>query len=36
QNQVFGKFSGAIRLSSGETVTLENAVGFAERVFNKW
>ena len=36
QNQVFGKFSGTVRLSSGETVTLDGAVGFAERVFNKW
>ena len=36
QNQVFGKFSGTVRLSSGESITPENAVGFAERVFNKW
>lgn len=36
QNQVFGKFSGNVRLSSGETVTLDGDVGFAERVFNKW
>ena len=36
QNQVFGKFSGTVRLLRGETVTLDGAVGFAERVFNKW
>ena len=36
QNQVFGEFSGSIRLASGEIITLSNAVGFAERVFNKW
>lgn len=36
QNQVFGNFSGEILLSSGERVMLENAMGFAERVFNKW
>ena len=36
QNQVFGKFSGNILLSSGESITLDEAVGFAERVFNKW
>ena len=36
QNQVFGKFDGTVLLSDGEEVTLEGAVGFAERVFNKW
>ena len=36
QNQVFGKFSGTVRLSTGETLTLDGAFGFAERVFNKW
>ena len=36
QNQVFGKFSGSILLSSGERITLDGAVGFAERVFNQW
>ena len=36
QNQVFGRFSGSVRLGSGEILSLEGAVGFAERVFNKW
>lgn len=36
QNQVFGKFSGKVRLALGEEVTLTDAVGFAERVHNKW
>ena len=36
QNQVFGKFSGKVRLASGEEITLEDAIGFAERVKNKW
>ena len=36
QNQVFGKFSGTVTLSSGEVLEIENAVGFAERVYNKW
>ena len=36
QNQVFGKFSGSIRLSDGEVLELTDAVGFAERVYNKW
>lgn len=36
QNQVFGKFKGDILLSNGEKITLDDAVGFAERVFNKW
>ena len=36
QNQVFGSFQGKVILASGEEVTLEKAVGFAERVSNKW
>ena len=36
QNQVFGKFSGTVTLKSGEVLTLSDAVGFAERVYNKW
>ena len=36
QNQVFGKFSGILLMSNGEKVELTDAVGFAERVFNKW
>ena len=36
QNQVFGRFAGSVLLSDGEEITLDGAVGFAERVFNKW
>ena len=36
QNQVFGRFDGTVILCGGETVTLSGAVGFAERVSNKW
>ena len=36
QNQVFGKFSGTVLLANGEPISLSEAVGFAERVFNKW
>ena len=36
QNQVFGKFYGVAILKSGEKVAIDGAVGFAERVFNKW
>jgi len=36
QNQVFGKFYGTATLHNGEKVAIDGAVGFAERVFNKW
>ena len=36
QNQVFGKFSGTVTLSNDEVLAVEDAVGFAERVYNKW
>jgi len=36
QNQVFGRFEGTVLLSTGEEITLDGALGFAERVFNKW
>lgn len=36
QNQVFGKFDGTVTLKSGEVISVSGAVGFAERVFNKW
>ena len=36
QNQVFGKFSGTIKLKDGKVVTLREQIGFAECVFNKW
>jgi len=36
QHQVFGKFFGTVTLRSGERIEINGAVGFAERVFNKW
>jgi len=36
QNQVFGLFSGTVVLDDGTIITLENELGFAEKVFNKW
>jgi len=36
QHQVFGRFFGTAILQSGEKVAIDGAVGFAERVFNKW
>ena len=35
QHQVFGKFNGTIK-TSGETIKFKDAIGFAERVENKW
>ena len=36
QNQVFGKFSGYFVLDDGTKVEIEDAYGFAEKVYNKW
>lgn len=36
QHQIFGHFNGQIILDSGETVAVENLLGFAEKVRNKW
>ena len=36
QHQVFGRFSGTVKLNDGTTVTLSDFTGFAEKVFNKW
>lgn len=36
QNQVFGYFSGKAILDDGKEITLDRALGFAEKVFNKW
>lgn len=35
-HQVFGYFSGKCVLDDGEVVELKNALGFAEKVHNKW
>lgn len=36
QNQVFGKFSGTLKLSDGKVVEIKEMIGFAECVYNKW
>lgn len=36
QHQIFGKFSGTAILDDGTSVQLTDALGFAEKVFNKW
>ena len=36
QHQVFGRFSGVVRLDDGREIRLERFHGFAEKVFNKW
>lgn len=36
QHQVFGKFSGRVVLDGGEQLEIKDALGFAEKVFNKW
>lgn len=36
QHQVFGHFSGTVKLDDGTVLTLHNFFGFAEKVFNKW
>lgn len=36
QNQVFGKFTGTIRLKDGKVIEIKEMLGFAECVFNKW
>ena len=36
QHQVFGYFNGTARLDDGRVVKIENLLGFAEKVYNKW
>lgn len=36
QHQVFGKFSGKVILDDGKVIELKDAMGFAEKVFNKY
>ena len=36
QHQVFGRFSGVVRLDDGTEIRLSEFLGFAEKVFNKW
>jgi hypothetical protein len=33
---VFGRFSGTVVLDDGTTLAVQNLVGFAEKVRNKW
>ena len=36
QHQVFGYFNGTARLDDGRVLKIENLLGFAEKVYNKW
>ena len=36
QHQVFGRFSGRVMLDDGSAIRVENLIGFAERVHNRW
>lgn len=36
QHQLFGAYSGTLTLDDGSLITLDNAVGFAEEVYNRW
>lgn len=36
QHQVFGRFSGRVRLDDGQTLDIANLIGFAERVYNRY
>ena len=36
QHQVFGRFSGRMRLNNGEVIEIRDFLGFAEKVKNKW
>lgn len=36
QHQVFGRFTGFVILDNGERLNIENLLGFAEKVRNKW
>lgn len=36
QHQVFGKFSGTVILDDGSALAINDKLGFAEKVFNKW
>ena len=36
QHQVFGRFDGTVTLDDGTELKIENLIGFAEKVHNKW
>lgn len=35
-HQVFGRYTGKLKLDSGDEIIIENQLGFAERVVNRW
>lgn len=35
-HQVFGKYSGLLKLDDGKVIEINNVMGFAERVVNRW
>jgi hypothetical protein len=35
-HQVFGRFSGKVVLDNGKNIIVENLIGFAEKVMNRW
>jgi len=36
QHQVFGHFSGKAILDNGQEIRVQNLLGFAEKVYNRW
>lgn len=36
QHQVFGRFTGSVVLDDGTRLEIENLLGFAEEVRNRW
>ena len=36
QHQVFGRYSGKAVLDDGTVLEINNMIGFAEKVYNKW
>jgi hypothetical protein len=36
QHQVFGRFTGKVRLDDGQEIIVKDFLGFAEKVYNRW
>ncbi|MCF7826998.1 MAG: DUF2804 domain-containing protein, partial [Candidatus Marinimicrobia bacterium] len=36
QHQVFGRFTGQVTLDDGTVLAIDNLLGFAEKVKNRW
>jgi hypothetical protein len=36
QHQVFGLFSGKVKLDNGDEIIVKDLLGFAEKVYNRW